>query len=86
MHFRRDDVSHLGPNGASNFQQHVNVFNNIIIDLVRLGLRLMMKLRQSSCGVCYQVFVTTLTYDKDTIILDVITIILLSHYQWRQSV
>lgn len=73
-----------------DLQQHVNVFNNIIIDLVRIKVLIDNKDKEIIllCSLLdsYDYLVTTLTYEKDTIILDVIIVTLLSQSQRRQSV
>ena len=73
-----------------NLQQHVNVFNQIINDLVRLEV--MIEDEGKTCiMLCslpssYEYLVTTLTYEKDSIDLEAIQIALMSHSQQRQNV
>jgi hypothetical protein len=75
---------------GSDLQQHVNTLNNIITELVKLGVKVddedsaIMLL--CSLPSSYKYLVTTLTYGKDTISLDIITSTLLSHSQMRQNV
>lgn len=74
----------------SNLQQHVNVFNTIIINLVCLGVKIDDKdktiiLMCSLLG-SYDHLVITLANRKYTISLDVISAILFSHSQKGQNV
>ncbi|CAJ2662759.1 unnamed protein product [Trifolium pratense] len=74
---------------GSNLQQHVNVFQNILTDLTRLGVQmddedkaiiLLCSLPES-----YDHLVTTLTYGKESITLASISSALLSHNQRRHN-
>lgn len=80
----------FGPGMTFNLQQHVNVFNNILIDFVRLGVNIVNKDKKNYLGVLvissYEHLMTTLTYGKYTITLDVITTKFLYHSQKRQMV
>ncbi|XP_045825325.1 uncharacterized protein LOC123917602 [Trifolium pratense] len=75
---------------GSDLQQHVNTFNNIITELVKLGVKIddedsaIMLL--CSLPSSYKHLVNTLIYGKDTISLNVITATLLSHSRMSQNV
>lgn len=73
-----------------DLQAHVNDFNNILVDLARLGVKvgdedkaiiLMFSLPSS-----YDHLVTTLTHGRETITLDSISSTLLQHARYLQSV
>lgn len=75
---------------GSELQQYGNMFNNIIINLVKFGVNIddeykVIILLGSLLG-SYDHLVTTLTYGKYVISLDVITTTILSHCQRRQNV
>lgn len=75
---------------GSDLQQHVNVFNNIITYLVMLWVNIDDKdtpiLFMCLLLPSYDHLVTTLTYEKVIISLDLITATTLSHSRWRESV
>ena len=68
---------------GSDLAQHVNVFNQIITDLVRLDVKIEDEDRAMIllCSLLssYEHLVTTLTYGKETIKVEEITIALLAH-------
>lgn len=88
--FTKQWLCSLKMHEGSDLQQHVNVFNNIIIDLVRLWVKIddedkiiiLLFLLPSS----YDHLMTTHTYEKDISNLNFITGALLSHSRRRQRV
>jgi hypothetical protein len=74
---------------GSDLQQHINVFQNILTDLTRLGVQMDDEdkaiILLCSLPGSYDHLVTTLTYGKETITLTSITSALLSHGQRRQN-
>ncbi|KAK4397553.1 Retrovirus-related Pol polyprotein from transposon TNT 1-94 [Sesamum angolense] len=72
---------------GSDLAQHVNVFNQIITDLARLDVNIEDEDRAMillcSLPFSYEHLVTTLTYGKETIKIDEITVALLAHNQWK---
>ncbi|KAE8655249.1 hypothetical protein F3Y22_tig00117034pilonHSYRG01568 [Hibiscus syriacus] len=69
--------------------QHVNVFNQIVSDLARLDVKIEDEDRAMillcSLPPSYEHMVTTLTYGKETINVEVITAALLAHNQRKQN-
>ncbi|KAL0460800.1 UNVERIFIED_CONTAM: Retrovirus-related Pol polyprotein from transposon TNT 1-94 [Sesamum latifolium] len=74
---------------GSDLAQHVNVFNQIITDLARLDVSIEDEDRAMillcSLPFSYEHLVTTLTYGKETIKVDEITVALLAHNQRKQN-
>ncbi|CAI8594798.1 unnamed protein product [Vicia faba] len=88
--FMKQRLYNLKMHEESDLKQHVNVFKNIFIYLARLEVKIDDEDKTiilfCTLPSFYNHLVTTLTYIKDIIILDVITAMLLSHSQRRQSV
>lgn len=87
--FAKQQLYRLKMQKGPDLQQHVNTFNKIIIDLVKLGVTVddedkAIILLSSLLG-SFENLVTTLTYKKDFIKLHDITAILQSHSQRRQN-
>lgn len=75
---------------GSDLQQHVNAFNQIVNDLTRLNVKVEDEdkacILLCSLPSSYKHLVITLTYEKDSIILEMIHVALMSHSQQRQNV
>lgn len=76
--------------GGFDLQQHLNVFNQIISNLLRLEVEILDEDKACvllcSFPFSYKHLVTTLTHGKDLIGLEAITAALTSHSQWRKNV
>lgn len=88
--FAKQWLYNLKMSERSNLNQHVNVFNDIITDQVRLVVKIDNEDKKIilffSLLDSYDHLMITLTYMKYTINLEVITATFLSHSQMRQSV
>ncbi|KAE8655753.1 Retrovirus-related Pol polyprotein from transposon TNT 1-94 [Hibiscus syriacus] len=79
----------LADEDGHDLAQHVNVFNQIVSDLAQLDVKIEDEDRAMillcSLPPSYEHMVTTLTYEKETINVEEITVALLAHNQRKQN-